>query len=606
MFRKPNSRYKNLSIRSKLIFMLYAALLPFLIILIGYLYYTMRQGSENTLTAAYLKIARQINISIDFVQQDAEDVATYLCINESVDQALNKKNTYDAILNVFNSGVSKDFFMDIIATKSYMNYIAIYSNNGFEPYCITTDTSVLKQNIYEIMSTDSYKRADLAKGAPIWQKFDKDDRDLFQQNRSSKVVMSKVIRNSMENRNIGYLVLGINSTYLENICHNALETKNGGVMVCRDNYTLIDTGDVPEEIRQAIESGVIREKLTGAVGGKVDCGKYILYYSKADPKRTEVYYIISKDIIHQNMKQSEAVIGVLAAGVIFMLLPVALAFSGSIAKPLHRLTDSMKKFKNGDFGQHVEYQAENEIGELTAGYNDMVKNIRELIDTTYILKLKERESELSTLQAQINPHFLYNTLDSIYWKALADGNGDTAEMVYSLSRIFRLSLNRGQGMTTVEKEVELVDNYLSIQKKRFGDQLSYSINAEEDVMNCIIPKLILQPFVENAIVHGIEQEGVEGHVRVTARREKEDGLYFCIEDNGRGMTKEQTEKIFFMDETEVNTSKTPGGYAASNVYERLKLRYKEEFSLQIDSEESKGTKIIMIIPAHIFLQDDIQ
>lgn len=168
----------------------------------------------------------------------------------------------------------------------------------------------------------------------------------------------------------------------------------------------------------------------------------------------------------------------------------------------------------------------------------MVDDIRELIDKNYILAIKERESELDTLQAQINPHFLYNTLDSLYWKATESGNDEIAEDILSLSQLFRLVLNRGDGIVTVKNEAELLERYLHIQKMRFGKRLTYEIALEQELLDEEIPKLILQPFVENAIVHGFER--VDGSYTLNVSGEKKDNyMLFQIMDTGVGMSREQ-------------------------------------------------------------------
>lgn len=172
-----------------------------------------------------------------------------------------------------------------------------------------------------------------------------------------------------------------------------------------------------------------------------------------------------------------------------------------VSKPLHSLREAMEKFMQGDFSQKVEVMTQDEVGEASACFNRMVDDIRELIDKNYILAIKERESELDTLQAQINPHFLYNTLDSLYWKATESGNDEIAEDILSLSQLFRLVLNRGNGIVTVRTEADLLERYLQIQKMRFGKRLTYEISLEPEILEEKIPKLILQPFVENVIVH---------------------------------------------------------------------------------------------------------
>ncbi|ROR27426.1 two-component system sensor histidine kinase YesM [Mobilisporobacter senegalensis] len=598
-------RFKNLSIKYKLIFMLYIAILPFLLFLSGYLYYTMQKGTTDSLSSAYQEIARQINESISFIQTDVTDISTYVAINENVKKVLSEAGTAEEMSQTWTKDSSMNFFMDIIGTKSYISYIALYTNNGYEPYYITTDTSVLKNDINDIMKTNFYNRADEAKGAAVWQRVDKNDKSIFEINKSSKIMMSRVIIDHMEVKNIGYLILGINAGYLEKICKGSMTTKDEGMIVRMNGETLIETGNLNKEIEGYILSDTLKNTIKGKAKLKSVIYKdYMICFSQINENSSEVYYIIPRSTMIDKLGTVKLVPILIIVGVLSLMLPISFIMSGSIARPLKRLTVSMKKFQLGDFSQQVKVNSTDEIGEVSLCYNDMVQTMKELIDTSYISKIREREAELSALQAQINPHFLYNTLDSIYWKALTDGNDGIAEMVYSLSRIFRLSLNRGQGMTTVEKEVELVTHYLMIQKMRFNEKLEYSIEVDNNLNNYIVPKLILQPFVENSIIHGIEKNGSCGTVAVIIERIG-DKLNFIILDSGKGMKEEQVESLLSKADGDVNTKKTPGGYAISNVYERLKLKFKDDFKLSIQSKRNKGTRVVIEIPITEVLSEEV-
>ena len=145
----------------------------------------------------------------------------------------------------------------------------------------------------------------------------------------------------------------------------------------------------------------------------------------------------------------------------------------------------------------------------------MVKSLAELIDRVYVLQIREQEAELNALQSQINPHFLYNTLDSIYWKTLAKGETEIAEMVWTLSNLFRTSLNKGNRYVTVDHEFQFLEQYLRLQQLRYGSKITYQIDLAENAKTLFIPKLILQPIVENAIYHGLEPKGEQGSVTVS-------------------------------------------------------------------------------------------
>ena len=224
----------------------------------------------------------------------------------------------------------------------------------------------------------------------------------------------------------------------------------------------------------------------------------------------------------------------------------------------------------------------------------MVGDIKKLIDENYVIKLSEKESELAALQAQINPHFLYNTLDSLYWQATEAGNDEIAESILDLSQLFRLVLNQGKSVVTIEQEINLITHYLQIQKMRFPRKINYEITVAPEVAKVKIPKLILQPFVENAIVHGFENVSTACLLTVCAERQ-EDYVRFVIKDDGIGMNKEQLASLW--ESEPANYSKVRiGRYAIKNIRERLQLRYHDAFHLEILSDVGKGTTVILEVP----------
>ena len=211
-----------------------------------------------------------------------------------------------------------------------------------------------------------------------------------------------------------------------------------------------------------------------------------------------------------------------------------------------------------------------------------------------MITLSEKESELAALQAQINPHFLYNTLDSLYWQATEAGNDEIAESILSLSSLFRLTLNQGRSIITVEKEFELVREYLKIQKMRFPRKLNYELHIADEIKDAKIPKLIIQPFVENAIVHGFENVSKPCKLTITGTRTG-DRIHFEIKDTGVGMKQEQIDALW--ENEPVNYSKQRiGRYAIKNIRERLQLKYHEQYILKIESTVGEGTTVILEIP----------
>ncbi|MDD3797446.1 MAG: histidine kinase, partial [Lachnospiraceae bacterium] len=251
--------------------------------------------------------------------------------------------------------------------------------------------------------------------------------------------------------------------------------------------------------------------------------------------------------------------------------------------------------QNGDFSQQVEVVGIDEIGELSMGFNHMEAETKRLIDRNYVMALKEREIELNALQAKINPHFVYNVLDSLYWEAIDAGSEKLGEDILALSELFRLLLSQGESEITVGREMDLITRYLQIQRMRFSRSFFYKIDVEEQIMQYKISKLLLQPFVENAIVHGFEQKQESSYVHISGV-EKDGTMEFIIEDDGAGMDQEEADLLLEEMAPDHYPNLRIGHYAIRNIKERLTLRYGENYQLKITSQKGKGTKVWIVIP----------
>lgn len=278
-------------------------------------------------------------------------------------------------------------------------------------------------------------------------------------------------------------------------------------------------------------------------------------------------------------------------GIITLVLAVVAAFffTASIAKPLSKLRSLMKRAEEGDLSVRFNSKYNDEIGQLGNSFNNMITEIRNLIDMVYVEQRRKREAELKTLQAQIKPHFLYNTLYTIQWMAQEHGAQDVVNIVGALGNLFRIGLSKGKEMISVHEELEHVRSYLAIQKARYEDKLTYEVNFDENILNYSVLKLILQPLVENAIYHGINARRGGGKITITAKRE--DGkLYFSVVDNGIGITKEKLQEIRqLLERTGLEPVNT--GFGILNVHERIQLSFGSEYGLTYTSVYEEGTKV---------------
>ncbi len=219
----------------------------------------------------------------------------------------------------------------------------------------------------------------------------------------------------------------------------------------------------------------------------------------------------------------------------------------------------------------------------------MIAEIRKLINMVYIEQKSKREAELKILQAQIRPHFLYNTLDTIQWMAQSHNADDIVQIVSALTNLFRIGLSKGKEMLKVHEELEHVQSYMIIQKARYEDKLEYEITCEKEIKNCSVLKLILQPLVENAIYHGIKEKRGIGRITISAKKADEK-LLFIISDNGAGIKPEKMAEIKDMLQGKTSKGKNPG-YGIFNVNEMIRLVFGNEYGLNIISTPGKGTTV---------------
>ena len=285
-------------------------------------------------------------------------------------------------------------------------------------------------------------------------------------------------------------------------------------------------------------------------------------------------------------------IGVMAGVTILICIFAAvLAYfitSGMVSSRIERLTHFMQEVQEGSMDMQMESDDRDEIGMLYRGFGSMMKRIRTLINEVYLIKITQKEAELKALQAQINPHFLYNTLSLINWKALAAGEEDISRMTLALSTFYRTALNRGRNVLQVETELSNTRAYLEIQSMLHDGDFDYEIEAQTEILQCESLNLILQPLVENAIHHGIEEK-TDGRGKITVRGWKEDNcVWFMVEDNGVGMEQEVADKILTMESK---------GYGVRNVDERIRLCYGEKYAMKVESVVGKGTKMTIHFPA---------
>ncbi|MFE0559697.1 sensor histidine kinase [Paenibacillus sp. NPDC058910] len=309
--------------------------------------------------------------------------------------------------------------------------------------------------------------------------------------------------------------------------------------------------------------------------------------------------VTPEDVVLRDVHQSLRFVIVLTC--LNFLLPtlVIVWISRSLNVRLVRILKHMKKVKNQHYDTIQEAEARDEIGQLTGEFNRMTLQLKSLINDVYVadiqkknLELQRRHAQLNALQSQINPHFLFNALETIRMRSLMKDEDETAKIIHNMAKIFRNSLVWKKDMVTLKEEVEFIHCFLEIQKYRFGDKIDYSVHAPAEEGHLQIPKMAIVTFVENASIHGIEPLKHGGRIEVHIAREGQ--ILICnIQDNGAGMSAEQVERIYRYLDTEDEMGERIG---IQNVIYRLKLYYGSRFQFEIDSSLGQGTRVRLSIP----------
>ena len=342
----------------------------------------------------------------------------------------------------------------------------------------------------------------------------------------------------------------------------------------------------------AAENEAVLEKIRFATSVMEEVVQnYVLY----EVNRTEGQY----QVMRESYERWQVISVMLIISAVGFAVVAAWSLSRSIYTPIKKLHDVTTTITKNDLQALMTSDNVDEITELGMSFNIMIGKIKELLDS----KIKEQENlkkaELRALQAQINPHFLYNTLDTIIWMAESKKTDQVVQIVTALSSFFRISLSKGMDWITIGEEVERIKSYLTIQKMRYHDILDFRIEVGKDVTENTILKLILQPLVENALYHGIKNKRQGGTIIVRARRKNEDEILLEVDDDGIGFTPQKLAQLRAELNDDSGEIKLESGFGIGNVNNRIRLYYGKQYGLFVESEYSTGTCVTLVIPARM-------
>ncbi|MEN8907487.1 MAG: sensor histidine kinase [Clostridiales bacterium] len=530
-------------------------------------------------------------------------VQTLYSIESNLDLTINNINSYSKMIlsdnDLQNLLRSEDIYSDLDSQERLSKYlyklmqevpvissVHIFDNSNNEfSVSYKSDYKFLPENIKTVKWYNSVINE---KGAYI---LSLNGGGVFENSSEGNFIsMVRLVRDINTTDPIGILVINISENAFEGLYSNILSNYNTNIIILNENNeSIINSAKIDKTQVKQLLSG-FDNKEAGFLMKTFKKKEVLASYLKLNNYDWKIISTIpSKELSNENSTTS-------LIGFIIIIINSVLLFVGAILTsrmitiPINKLLKSMKGLENGIFKEVEINTGNNEIGKLKDGYNIMISEIKKLIKGIIEEQSIKRKLELEALQAQVKPHFLYNTLDSISSLALLGRTKDVCEMIDSLGYYYRKSLSNGNEIITLNEEFQIVKNYLKIQEMRYGDKLSTKFELDKRCNDYQIPKLVLQPLVENAIYHGVRLKSKKGLILIKSVKES-CIIRIEIEDNGIGMSKEMIDKILFNNK-EFNNS----GFGIIGTIKRLKIFYSEDNCFKIESEKNIGTKITIMIP----------
>jgi two-component system sensor histidine kinase YesM len=552
-------------------------------------YYQSARTIQEIVSRYTMDITREININIFLNFKNIDDISKVLLNNTSVKEILAK--TEPAASQDYESDNPRvaAILKSIKFSNDYITSLYILSARSNHTFAAGDVTGVYGIRYLTDDYQAHYKTSDLYRETLTEYNNYKwwPPRPVLGQN---VFILTRKLYDADLNV-LGVLVVHIQKNILNNISQRLNHSKNTGLYLFDQQSRLIFQPDHSynglDTVRPEIARGIDRNENGSFIVRQGATPLFVVYNTFF----VTGWKLVALTPYRQLIAEASMIRNVtLLIILICLLLVVVLSFfiAKGILNPVHKLSGLMKQGATGDMSVRFKVRYQDEIGELGESFNRMMAHIQKLLQMLELEQKKKAEAEIEALEAHINPHFLYNTLASMYWMAMAAGNHPIGRMAAALSNFFRLGLNKGKEFTTVEKEVDHVRNYLDIQKLRFQEQFDYEVAVAEGIGSLPTIKLLLQPLVENSLIHGIEKAKRRGLIRIRVFL-REERIIFQVTDNGVGIPEAELSSEGL--ERLIN-----GGYGLKNVRERLRLYFNNDFTLKCVSIPDSETTFEIGIP----------
>ncbi|MGE5598287.1 MAG: sensor histidine kinase, partial [Bacteroidota bacterium] len=540
-------------------------------------------------------LMRQIN----YIRGNREAWSDRILSNNTIQTLL--KKSYSASPSMEKSNDKNIVESFLLAEPTNLLYAVIVGENGV----IYDNGSTGLSNTWnyvpivyqQIIATRAYKKCLTSEGNNLWLATNEDIRRL--NHRPYLYLCRTLIEVGGRFRKLGQLIIQMPLTELDEV-FGRIKLENGEyyAIIADDGRYLYHTAE--QKLIGAPAAKNILQIMAGQAEGYriVTEGreKWLVTYANFGGNGWNVLHLLPMKVIAANAGKVRNYILLILLLTLIISLPLLVFLSGDISRPIRKLKSTVEQFGNGNLAARAVTDRMDEIGHLQASFNTMADEITNLLEKNAIEHKQRRLLELNMIEYQINPHFLYNVLDSINWMAQKAGNEDIEEMVSALAKFLRVGLSKGKELYKIRDELEHVRQYLLINKIRFKNSFCFEILAEPEVLDYSTIKIILQPIVENAIKYGITKTGTAGLITVTAEKEA-DAILFTVRDNGPGIPQDRLQAIqHVLAQHAPIDEDSSNGFGLFNVSQRVWLHFGEGYGVTIDSRAGSGTTVSIRIP----------
>ncbi|MCX7708355.1 MAG: sensor histidine kinase [Clostridia bacterium] len=584
--------------KSKLILYFSMVTIIPLIMVSVYYYINLKESLEKSMVANASSSIQYIMDNIDKQLMLAIQLSDWFFINRHIEKALLKQNIISSedYYNEINSidTVINDQLLVSPVTR-YISALIISGDNGIE-FRYGNDASMIDKQ--QLVKMPWFIRGVSERNRQTWQGIV--DNNAILTDDKYVLPVARPILTSLDNTAIGWSVIEFKESLISDVFKNYNSSIEKSLYVMDATGKCISSRDttlVGKDLSGFTRNKEILEKKSGSFIMSLDKEKRLIVFYKSN----YTGWTIVQELLYDELnRQNDILLGVtllvLAISILFSSILIVF-LSANLTNPLKKITSRLKKISKGEFERDMVIEGEDELGELGGAINKMALNIKELLAKLLKDEEDKRYLEIMVLQQQVNPHFLYNTLNSIKWMAMVQKAEGIAQMVSSLGRLLKNIAKGTSDRITLKEELDLLDDYVFIQNIRYSGRIKMQKMIEEEgLLKCRILKLTLQPIVENAIFHGIEPKKEAGRIQLEVSKEGEN-LLITIEDDGIGISAEKIHNLF--EGSTIDKSKGLNNIGIRNVDERLKLVYGSGYGLKISSEIGEFTRVSVRIPFEI-------